>query len=354
MATKIPPPPFFIGEQRKKHVDDDDDDEDTIATITKRLPVKLIGSAASKEGFPRGSKGLAEVVRIMHPHSSHALDRSLPIPRRSNVGKSTLLNALLYGNWTSPAETATNDAPVRKRPTGRTAKLPKGLKAITSSKPGETRVLNFYQLSSLCSLPSGKKKQQTTKISLLLVDLPGYGFAYATQDKIEGWKQAMQDYILHRGKPLKRILLLIDARHGMKAADFEFMESLQTALYQNTPEEESDEPAKNSSSVNNNIKKKRKRELPPIQLVLTKCDLVRQVDLARRVVQVRQQLSSSLLRQPSALPVMMVSAQMEGQAGILELQKELASLVPAAITATTTTATTTTPTETTARTAKSQ
>jgi hypothetical protein len=71
-----------------------------------------------------------------------------------------------------------------------------------------------------------------------------------------------------------------------------------------------------------------KRELPPIQLVLTKCDLVHQTDLARRVVQVRQQLSDSLIRQPSALPVMLVSAQMEGQAGVLELQKELASLVP--------------------------
>ena len=53
-----------------------------------------------------------------------------------------------------------------------------------------------------------------------------------------------------------------------------------------------------------------------------------QVDLARRVVQVRQQVSDVLIRQPSALPVMLVSAQMEGQRGVLELQKELASLVP--------------------------
>lgn len=67
--------------------------------------------------------------------------------------------------------------------------------------------------------------------------------------------------------------------------------------------------------------------MPPIQLVLTKCDLVLQSDLARRVAQVRQQLSDSLIRQPSALPVMLVSAQMEGQAGVLELQKELAALV---------------------------
>jgi len=72
-----------------------------------------------------------------------------------------------------------------------------------------------------------------------------------------------------------------------------------------------------------------KQELPPIQLVLTKCDLVRQEDLARRVVDVRKQLSDSLRRQPSALPIMLVSAQMEGQGGVLELQKELAALVHA-------------------------
>ena len=71
-----------------------------------------------------------------------------------------------------------------------------------------------------------------------------------------------------------------------------------------------------------------KRELPPTQIVLTKCDMVSQSDLARRVTQVQQQLSDSLIRQSSALPVMLVSAQMEGQRGVLELQKELASLVP--------------------------
>jgi GTP-binding protein EngB required for normal cell division len=70
-----------------------------------------------------------------------------------------------------------------------------------------------------------------------------------------------------------------------------------------------------------------KRELPPVQIVLTKCDLVHQADLARRVAMVRQQLSACLVREPSALPITLVSAQVEGQAGVLELQKELASLV---------------------------
>jgi len=75
-----------------------------------------------------------------------------------------------------------------------------------------------------------------------------------------------------------------------------------------------------------NVVVRRRDILPPIQLVLTKCDLVSQVDLVRRVGLVQQQLSDSLRRQPSSLPVMFVSAQVEGQAGVLELQRELAAL----------------------------
>ena len=86
------------------------------------------------------------------------------------------------------------------------------------------------------------------------------------------------------------------------------------------------------------ILQKVKRELPPIQLVLTKCDLVKQADLARRLVIVRKQLSDFLVREPSALPVMLVSARAgvgynnlrreTPLGGVLELQRELASLVP--------------------------
>ena len=81
-----------------------------------------------------------------------------------------------------------------------------------------------------------------------------------------------------------------------------------------------------------------KRELPPIQIVLTKCDLVKQTELARRVVIVRKQLSDFLIREPSSLPVMVVSARAglgfnnvrneTPLGGVLELQRELASLVP--------------------------
>ena len=82
----------------------------------------------------------------------------------------------------------------------------------------------------------------------------------------------------------------------------------------------------------------RRRDLPPIQIVLTKCDLVPQLDLARRVVQVREELSDLLIREPSSLPVMLVSAKAglgfnnirgnKSLGGILELQRELAALAP--------------------------
>lgn len=287
----------------------------------RRYPVKCIANVGTtKDSFPPGNLKFPEVA----------------IAGRSNVGKSTLLNALLYGNHPNsqkidepPPYPKNHQRRRAPKPTARTAKLPKGLKAATSSKPGETRTIDFYRLTAKIisttattsdnndSVGGGAESHQVEKqkVSLQLVDLPGYGFAYATNEKAEAWNSLMQDYILNRGKQLKRILLLIDARHGMKFADTEFLESLQQALHDQQGPKDQNQPAK------------KKRELPPIQIVLTKCDLVSQADLARRVTQVQEQLSHSLIRQPSALPVMLVSAQVEGQAGVLELQKELAALV---------------------------
>jgi GTP-binding protein len=187
------------------------------------------------------------------------------IAGRSNVGKSTLLNALLYGNRpsvvvdSSPALMARSN---RRRMPSAPAKLPRGLKAVTSAKPGETRRLTFYQLSArqvkktttltkttLPSSPtnsnassslspsvdnnssSSSSSSSTNKLSLMLVDLPGYGFAYASPEQAEQWQSLMESYILRRGKSLKRVLLLLDARHGMKKSDVDFLETLQTALY---------------------------------------------------------------------------------------------------------------------------
>ncbi len=215
-------------------------------------------------------------------------------------------------------------------------KIGKGVKAVCSPKPGETKRITFYQLSSRIQ----RSPTDSSTMSLLLADLPGYGFAFASEEKAEVWQGLMKSYILYRGKSLKRILLLIDARHGMKKADFDFLELLQEGLKERYIQTDVNgvKQGEGTTSKQNRQKQKKKMELPPIQICLTKCDLVSQVDLARRVVQVRQDFSDALRRQPSSLPIMLVSAKAglgfnnlrnnRACGGILELQRELAALVP--------------------------
>lgn len=105
---------------------------------------------------------------------------------RSNVGKSSLLNAL----------------------TGRN-----GL-ARTSNTPGRTQELNLFDVGE--------------PIVFRLVDMPGYGFAEAPKDVVRKWKHLVNDYLRGRAT-LKRVLLLIDARHGLKPVDREIMEMLDKA-----------------------------------------------------------------------------------------------------------------------------
>mmetsp|Transcript_6060 Transcript_6060/g.8645 ORF Transcript_6060/g.8645 Transcript_6060/m.8645 type:complete len:499 (+) Transcript_6060:145-1641(+) len=319
----IPPPPFSTSSHTKE-----ESESASEGISIRKLPVKVLGSVGSTgEEMPRSSKGLPEVA----------------IVGRSNVGKSTLLNALIYGNQFSPE--AENKKYIRGK-TPNSNKMGKGIKAICSPTPGETRRITFYQLSSQITNLSTKNKG---KVSLSIADLPGFGFAYASEDRSEDWKDLMKSYVLGRGKSLKRILFLIDARHGLKRADYDFLEMLQDGL--KAPlEENSGEKKKalsdgagttlgDSTVLNVSERQKRKRlQLPPIQICLTKCDLVTQVDLARRVLQVRSDFSDALRRQPSALPVMLVSAKAgvgfnnlrsnRARGGILELQRELAALVP--------------------------
>ena len=105
---------------------------------------------------------------------------------RSNVGKSSLLNAL----------------------TGR-----KSL-ARTSVTPGRTQELNFFDVGR--------------PLAFRLVDMPGYGFAKAPKDMVRKWRFLVNDFLRGR-QALKRALVLIDSRHGIKEVDREILEMLDRA-----------------------------------------------------------------------------------------------------------------------------
>jgi GTP-binding protein len=100
---------------------------------------------------------------------------------RSNVGKSSLINALLN----------------RKNV------------ARTSNTPGRTQELNFFDINN----------------TFYLVDMPGYGYAEAPKKMVQEWQQLMRQYFLNRAT-LKRVFVLIDSRHGLKKNDLEFFEIL--------------------------------------------------------------------------------------------------------------------------------
>ncbi len=105
---------------------------------------------------------------------------------RSNVGKSSLLNALTNRN-----------------------KL-----ARTSNTPGRTQELNFFDVGA--------------PLRLRLVDMPGYGFADAPKDMVKRWRFLINDFL--RGRVvLKRALVLVDSRHGLKPVDHDIMEMLDKA-----------------------------------------------------------------------------------------------------------------------------
>jgi GTP-binding protein len=165
---------------------------------------------------------------------------------RSNVGKSSLINALV----------------------GR-----RGL-ARASNTPGRTQELNFFVADG---------------VALRIVDMPGYGFAQAPKAKVEEWTGLVHDYL--RGRPtLRRVLLLIDARHGLKATDLAVMDLLDQAAVS-------------------------------YQVVLTKIDKTKPPDLAAVV----RRTAAELSQHAAAFPALLATSAQTG-AGIAELRAQIAQV----------------------------
>ena len=150
-----------------------------------------MSEAADKELEERARKLFAGPIEFLKsaPELRFLPDPDVPeiaFAGRSNVGKSSLLNAL------------TNRKSL----------------ARTSNTPGRTQELNFFDV--------GDPKQ------IRLVDMPGYGFAEAPRDMVRRWRFLVNDYLRGRAV-LKRALVLVDSRHGLKEVDREIMTMLDDA-----------------------------------------------------------------------------------------------------------------------------
>jgi GTP-binding protein len=161
---------------------------------------------------------------------------------RSNVGKSSLINALVGRH---------------------------GL-ARASNEPGRTREVNFFVLDD----------------KVRLVDLPGYGFARASKKTVDKFQNLGRAYL--RGRPnLKRVYLLIDARHGLKGPDAEALDALDLAAVS-------------------------------YQLVLTKADKIKPAELEKTAAATLKAIS----RRPAAFPRVAATSAEKG-AGLPELRAEI-------------------------------
>jgi GTP-binding protein len=167
---------------------------------------------------------------------------------RSNVGKSSLLNALV------------------------------GQKALarTSNTPGRTREVNYFVLDDRA----------------YLVDLPGYGYAKASKKEVAGWNRLIQDYLKGRAS-LRRVFLLVDARHGLKTSDAPTLELMDEAAVS-------------------------------YQAVLTKADKVKAGELEKMIERTAKELS----KHPAAYPEIIATSARKGtgldnlRAAILTLMRD--------------------------------
>ncbi len=193
---------------------------------------------AGEADFIWGSDKINELPPMKHPEIAFA--------GRSNVGKSSLINAV----------------------TGRNAL------ARTSHTPGRTQQLNFFTISD----------------RLGFVDMPGYGYAAVSKQKIANWTTLIHEYLKGRAS-LARVYVLIDSRHGLKDLDLDILKLM------------------DKSAVS-------------YQIVLTKADQLKGPAQEARIAEVRELISKRVAAYPE---VLMTSS--ETGAGIPELRAAILALL---------------------------
>jgi len=186
------------------------------------------------------------------PKLEHLPDPTVPeiaFAGRSNVGKSSLINAV------------TNRSKL----------------ARASNTPGRTQELNYFDVGR-------------DPLVFRLVDMPGYGFAEAPKDMVKRWRFLINDYLRGR-QVLKRALVLVDARHGLKDVDRDVMKMLDDAAVS-------------------------------YHLVLTKADKVKPTELAKTVDGIRAEAT----KHPAAHPLILPTSSETGN-GISELRTAILEAV---------------------------